>query len=146
MNRTALAAALAATTLLAPAAATTAAHATTGTDTVVCGTPGAPNYLTIRACLAISGHQVRAYGYVSPTDPSWQDQQVTFLLTTAGVTSPPQATDNPTVLITSAATGGTNAGSVTGAVPCNTPVRASFSINQPGWAPSTATVTATVTC
>ncbi|WP_331743332.1 hypothetical protein [Kitasatospora sp. NBC_01300] len=130
------------------AATAYAATAATGSlagpvGTTVCGSPGAPNYVTIRACITVNGNQVHASGRATPTSPTWQDQQVSFRLTSTGITSPPFATVTPTVLIPA---GGAEVGGITGTVPCGTTVSATFSVEQPGWSPSTATVSTVVTC
>ncbi|MEU3558477.1 hypothetical protein ACFVUY_40140 [Kitasatospora sp. NPDC058063] len=132
----------------AQAATAYAATAATGSPagpagTTVCGSPGAPNYVTTRACITVNGNQVYASGRATPTSPTWQDQQVSFRLTSTGITSPPFATVTPTVLIPA---GGAEVGGITGTVPCGTTVSATFSVEQPGWSPSTATVSTVVTC
>ncbi|MER5356264.1 hypothetical protein ABT093_38850 [Kitasatospora sp. NPDC002551] len=136
-----IAAVLAGTAALA--ALTGVQTASAGTvGTTVCGTPGAPNLVTVRACINTNGNHVYAFGRVT-TDPTWQDQQVSFQLSTAGITSPPFATVNPTVLIP---VGGAEVGGVTGTVPCGTTVTAQFTVTQPGWWTSTSTISTVVNC
>lgn len=142
-------AALAALTGTQTASAATASVATASASvagmpgTTVCGDPGAPNHLTIRACINNNGGQVYVFGRATPTSPTWQDQQVSFRLTSVGVTSPPLGTIAPTVLIP---TGGSDVGGITGTVPCGRTVTAQFSVDQPGWPQSTATVSTIVNC
>ncbi|MFJ8043550.1 hypothetical protein ACIRBX_23930 [Kitasatospora sp. NPDC096147] len=110
---------------------------------VTCGTPGAPGYLLTRACVEVTGNQVRFYGVATATDPSWQAQSVGFTVSGAVVGSAPLAPVNPTVYIQS---GGNAVGSVYGTAPCGATVTSTFSVNQPGWPASTATVSAVVAC
>ncbi|MGW7444876.1 hypothetical protein [Kitasatospora sp. NPDC054795] len=143
-----LAAVLAGTAALAALTGTQTASAATASvagmpGTTVCGDPGAPNYITIRACINNNGGQVYVFGRATPTSPTWQDQQVSFRLTSVGVTSPPLGTITPTVLIP---TGGSDVGGITGTVPCGRTVTAQFSVDQPGWPQSTATVSTIVNC
>ncbi|MFJ6770557.1 hypothetical protein ACIQOV_06210 [Kitasatospora sp. NPDC091257] len=136
-----------ATASVATASVATASVATASVagmpGTTVCGDPGAPNHLTIRACINNNGGQVYVFGRATPTSPTWQDQQVSFRLTSVGVTSPPLGTIAPTVLIP---TGGSDVGGITGTVPCGRTVTAQFSVDQPGWPQSTATVSTIVNC
>ncbi|MFJ6621521.1 hypothetical protein ACIQOW_28600 [Kitasatospora sp. NPDC091335] len=146
MNR--LTAVLAGTAALAAltgvqSASAAPAPTTRTAGTTVCGSPGAPNHLTVRACVNWTGNQVYAFGRATPSGSSWLDQPVSFRLSTTGVTSPPLATITPTVVIPA---GGSEVGGITGTVPCGTTVTAQFSIEQPGWSPSTSTVSAVVTC
>ncbi|MFE6501434.1 hypothetical protein [Kitasatospora sp. NPDC057738] len=134
-------AALTGTQTASASAATASVAGMTGTT--VCGDPGAPNYLTIRACINTNGGQVYVFGRATPASPTWQDQQVSFRLTSVGVTSPPLGTITPTVLIP---TGGSDVGGITGTVPCGRTVTAQFGVDQPGWPQSTATVSTIVNC
>ncbi|MEU3560388.1 hypothetical protein [Kitasatospora sp. NPDC006786] len=81
-------AALTGTQTASASAATASASVAGMTGTTVCGDPGAPNYLTIRACINTNGGQVYVFGRATPASPAWQDQQVSFRLTSVGVTSP----------------------------------------------------------
>ncbi|MDY0816314.1 hypothetical protein [Kitasatospora purpeofusca] len=139
------AAGLAALTVgLAP---TATAATTTGpagpTGTVTCGTPGAPGFLLTRACIEVSGTHVRLYGQVATTDPAWVAQNVGFTIAGSTPALPPQPPLNLTVLVPP---GGASVGDLLLNVPCGNNVTANFSVNNGGWPPSTATVTAFVPC
>ncbi|MFB6889064.1 hypothetical protein ACFCX4_07085 [Kitasatospora sp. NPDC056327] len=142
------AAALTGTALLAALTATAAPSATAAPagppgPVVTCGTPGAPGFLLTRACIEVNGTQARIYGQVTPTSPSWVAQNVGFRLAGASTALPPQPPVYPTVLVP---TGGTTVNGLTLTVPCGSTVTADFSVNNGGWPPSTATVTASVPC
>ncbi|MEV0194496.1 hypothetical protein ACFVGM_05115 [Kitasatospora purpeofusca] len=130
--------------------APTATAATTGpvgpagpTGTVTCGTPGAPGFLRTRACIEVSGTHVRLYGQVATTDPAWVAQNVGFTITGSTPALPPQPPLNLTALVPA---GGTTVGDLLLTVPCGNTVTSSFSVNNGGWPPSTATVSAFVPC
>ncbi|MGW7448400.1 hypothetical protein [Kitasatospora sp. NPDC054795] len=110
----------------------------------VCGSPGAPGYLSLQACVRVSGNQVYLSGLATPTSPAtWQTQQIGFTLSGIGIGAPNVSNLSTTVLVTA---NETSVGTLTATVPCGTHVTAAFSVNQPGWAPSTSTVSITVAC
>ncbi|WP_380280682.1 hypothetical protein [Kitasatospora purpeofusca] len=111
----------------------------------VCGTPGAPNIVTVRACINVNGNHVYAFGRANPSSPTWQEQQVSFRLSSIGITNPALGTVYPTVLISNVGPA-PEIGSVTGTVPCGSTVTAEFSVTQPGWWESTSTVSTVVNC
>lgn len=110
---------------------------------ITCGTPGAPGILLTRACVEVTGNQVRFYGVAATTNSGWQPQQVGFTVSGTVVGGAPIAPINPTVLVQA---GATSVGSIVTTVPCGSTVTGSFSVNQWGWPPSTATVSAVVSC
>ncbi|MER7707844.1 hypothetical protein ABTX81_33740 [Kitasatospora sp. NPDC097605] len=132
-------------------AGTAALAALTGVQTAsanpvgvtTCGTPGVPNHVTVRACININQGHVYAFGRATPYSATWQDQQVSFQLTTIGITNPALGTVYPTVLI-EANGPAQEIGSVTGDVPCGSQVTATFTVTQPGWYPSSSTVSTVV--
>ncbi|MFF2045668.1 hypothetical protein ACFVVX_35135 [Kitasatospora sp. NPDC058170] len=135
----------AAATLAAPVAVQEAAAAPAGPvgATVTCGTPGAPGFLLTRACIEVTGNQVQLYGQAAPTNPAWQPQQVGFTVAGNVVGNAPIAPVNTSVLVSA---GGTRVGGIATTAPCGATVTASFAVNQWGWPPSTATVSAVVAC
>ncbi|MEV7479623.1 hypothetical protein [Streptomyces halstedii] len=137
--------AVAAATLATLATGQEAVAAPTGpaSAVVTCGTPGAPGILLTRACVEVTGNQVRFYGVAATTNSGWQPQQVGFTVSGTVVGGPPIAPINPTVLVQA---GTTSVGSIVTTVPCGSTVTGSFSVNQWGWPPSTATVSAVVSC
>ncbi|GHB11340.1 hypothetical protein ACIQRS_14225 [Streptomyces termitum] len=110
---------------------------------VTCGTPGAPGILLTRACVEVTGNQVRFYGVAATTTSGWQPQQVGFTVSGAVVGGAPIAPINPTVLVQA---GATSVGSIVTTAPCGSTVTGGFSVNQWGWPPSAATVSAVVSC
>ncbi|MEU5219640.1 hypothetical protein AB0G79_26040 [Streptomyces sp. NPDC020807] len=110
---------------------------------VTCGNPGAPGILLTRACVRVTGNQVYLYGVATNTDPTWQAQLVTFQISGNVVGGAPIAPVAPTVLVPP---GGTTVGGITTTAPCGATVNAGFSVDQWGWPPSAATVSAVVTC
>ncbi|WP_049650615.1 hypothetical protein [Kitasatospora sp. MY 5-36] len=145
MKTTVLAVAAAAATLTTLATAQGAAAAPAGPvgAVVTCGTPGAPGPLLTRACVEVTGNQVRFYGVATAGDPSWQPQSVGFAVSGTVVGSAPLAPVNPTVLVQA---GSNQVGSVFSSAPCGATVSNTFSVNQPGWPASTATVSTVVAC
>ncbi|BAJ33292.1 MULTISPECIES: hypothetical protein [Kitasatospora] len=142
----AAAAALTALTTLATvqgAAAAPAGPAGPVGPTITCGAPGAPGPLLTRACVEISGNQVRFYGVATANDPSWTPQSVGFTISGTVIGGVPLAPANPTVLIQS---GSNSVGSVFTSVACGLTVSNTFSVNQPGLPASTATVSTVVAC
>ncbi|MCQ1581800.1 MULTISPECIES: hypothetical protein [Streptomyces] len=137
--------AVAAATLATLATGQEAVAAPTGPVSAVttCGTPGAPGTLLTRACVEVTGNQVRFYGVAATTNSGWQPQQVGFTVSGNVVGGAPIAPINPTVLIQA---GATSVGSIVTTAPCGSTVTGSFSVNQWGWPPSTATVSAAVSC
>ncbi|KDQ65617.1 hypothetical protein AB0K62_27610 [Streptomyces halstedii] len=137
--------AVAAATLATLATGQEAVAAPTGPAgaVVTCGTPGAPGILLTRACVEVTGNQVRFYGVAATTNSGWQPQQVGFTVSGTVVGGAPIAPINPTVLVQA---GTTSVGSIVTTVPCGSTVTGSFSVNQWGWPPSTATVSAVVSC
>lgn len=136
--------AVAAATLATLATGQEAVAAPTGpAGAVTCGTPGAPGILLTRACVEVTGSQVRFYGVAATTNSGWQPQQVGFTVSGTVVGGAPIAPINPTVLVQA---GTTSVGSIVTTVPCGSTVTGSFSVNQWGWPPSTATVSAVVSC
>ncbi|WP_344324461.1 hypothetical protein [Kitasatospora putterlickiae] len=82
------------------------------------------------------------YAQANPTNPAtWQDQDVSFDTTASGFT--PSGPPGPTVLVTAA---GARVGGLVGIARCGSAVTATFSLDQPGWPPSTSTVSAFVNC
>ncbi|KQX51021.1 MULTISPECIES: hypothetical protein [unclassified Streptomyces] len=138
-------AAVAAATLATLATGQEAVAAPTGPvgAVVTCGTPGAPGILLTRACVEVTGNQVRFYGVAATTNSGWQPQQVGFTVSGTVVGSAPIAPINPTVLVQA---GTTSVGSIVTTAPCGSTVNGNFSVNQWGWPPSTATVSAVVSC
>ncbi|MEV3951282.1 hypothetical protein AB0K57_27120 [Streptomyces halstedii] len=137
--------AVAAATLATLATGQEAVAAPTGSAgaVITCGTPGAPGTLLTRACVEVTGNQVRFYGVAATTNSGWQPQQVGFTVSGTVVGGAPIAPINPTVLVQA---GTTSVGSIVTTVPCGSTVTGSFSVNQWGWPPSTATVSAVVSC
>ncbi|MER8236650.1 hypothetical protein [Streptomyces sp. NPDC094049] len=137
--------AVAAATLATLATGQEAVAAPTGPvgAVVTCGTPGAPGILLTRACVEVTGNQVRFYGVAATTNSGWQPQQVGFTVSGAVVGGAPIAPINPAVLVQA---GTTSVGSIVTTAPCGSTVTGSFSVNQWGWPPSTATVSAVVSC
>ncbi|MFE9828957.1 hypothetical protein ACFYPK_09945 [Streptomyces halstedii] len=137
--------AVAAATLATLATGQEAVAAPTGPAgaVVTCGTPGAPGILLTRACVEVTGNQVRFYGVAATTNSGWQPQQVGFTVSGTVVGGAPIAPINPTVLVQA---GTTSVGSIVTTVPCGSTVTGSFSVDQWGWPPSTATVSAVVSC
>ncbi|MFJ9432549.1 hypothetical protein ACIRQY_23220 [Streptomyces sp. NPDC101490] len=137
--------AVAAATLATLATGQEAVAAPTGPAgaVVTCGTPGAPGILLTRACVEVTGNQVRFYGVAATTNSGWQPQQVGFTVSGTVVGSAPIAPINPAVLVQA---GTTSVGSIVTTAPCGSTVTGSFSVNQWGWPPSTATVSAVVSC
>ncbi|MEV7279263.1 hypothetical protein [Streptomyces sp. NPDC093111] len=137
--------AVAAATLATLATGQEAVAAPTGPvgAVVTCGTPGAPGILLTRACVEVTGNQVRFYGVAATTNSEWQPQQVGFTVSGTVVGSAPIAPINPTVLVQA---GTTSVGSIVATAPCGSTVTGNFSVNQWGWPPSTATVSAVVSC
>ncbi|MFC8177099.1 hypothetical protein [Streptomyces sp. NPDC057325] len=129
-------------TLATPQEAVAAPTGPVGAVTT-CGTPGAPGVLLTRACVEVNGNQVRFYGVAATTNSAWQPQQVGFTVAGTVVGGAPIAPINPTVLIQP---GATSVGSIVTTAPCGSTVNGSFSVNQWGWPPSTATVSAVVSC
>ncbi|MFF8639137.1 hypothetical protein ACF052_33705 [Streptomyces pilosus] len=138
-------AAVAAATLATLATGQEAVAAPTGPVGAVttCGAPGAPGTLLTRACVEVTGNQVRFYGVAATTNSGWQPQQVGFTVSGTVLGGAPIAPINPTVLIQA---GATSVGSIVTTAPCGSTVNGSFSVNQWGWPPSTATVSAVVSC
>ncbi|MFJ5234137.1 hypothetical protein ACIQBJ_30050 [Kitasatospora sp. NPDC088391] len=142
----ATAAALTALTTLATvqgAAAAPAGPAGPVGPVVTCGAPGAPGPLLTRACVEISGNQVRFYGVATANDPSWQPQSVGFTVSGTVVGAAPLAPAHPTVLVQP---GANPVGSVLTTAACGRTVGTTFSVNQPGLPASTATVSTVVAC
>ncbi|MEQ4611592.1 hypothetical protein ABMX48_37340 [Streptomyces cavourensis] len=110
---------------------------------ITCGTPGAPGTLLTRSCVEVTGNQVRFYGIAATTHSGWQPQQVGFTVSGTVVGGAPIAPINPTVLVQA---GTTSVGSIVTTAPCGSTVSGSFSVNQWGWPPSTAAVSAVVSC
>jgi hypothetical protein len=110
---------------------------------VTCGAPGAPGLLLTRACVEVTGNQVRFYGQTTPTDPAWQPQQIGFTVAGTVVGNAPIAPISPTVLVQA---GGTQVGSIVTTAPCGSTVITNFSVNHSGWPSSAATVSAVVGC
>ncbi|MGW2402881.1 hypothetical protein ACWCYY_40725 [Kitasatospora sp. NPDC001664] len=110
---------------------------------ITCGTPGAPGYLLTRACVEVTGKQVRFYGVATANDPSHQVQSVGFTIQGAVSGGAPMAPVHPVVNIQA---GGNVVGSAYGTATCGSTVTSTFSVNQPGWPASTATVSAVVIC
>ncbi|MFB7588974.1 hypothetical protein [Streptomyces sp. NPDC056169] len=137
--------AVAAATLATLATGQEAVAAPTGPvgAVVTCGTPGAPGILLTRACVEVTGNQVRFYGVAATTNSGWQPQQVGFTVSGTVVGGAPIAPINPTVLVQA---GATSVGSIITTAPCGSTVTGNFSVNQGGWPPSTATVSAVVSC
>ncbi|WP_327674027.1 hypothetical protein [Kitasatospora sp. NBC_00458] len=137
-------AALAALTGTQAVAATTPAGPAGPVGAVItCGSPGAPGFLQTRACIEVTGTQVRLYGTAYSTNPGWVAQNVGFRLSGNAVGLPPLPPITPTVLVP---VGGRSVGDITLTVPCGTTVNAEFSVDQFGWPPSTATASTVVTC
>ncbi|WEH33469.1 hypothetical protein PZB75_08805 [Streptomyces sp. AM 4-1-1] len=137
--------AVAAATLATLATGQEAVAAPTGPvgAVITCGTPGAPGILLTRACVEVTGNQVRFYGVAATINSGWQPQQVGFTVSGTVVGGAPIAPINPTVLVPA---GTTSVGSIVTTAPCGSTVTGSFSVNQWGWPPSTATVSAVVSC
>ncbi|MET9398914.1 hypothetical protein [Kitasatospora sp. NPDC002965] len=135
-------AALAALTGTQSASAVTAPTGPVGA-VVTCGSPGAPGFLQTRACIEVTGNQVRLYGHAYPTNPSWVAQNVGFRLSGNAVSLPPLPPITPNVLVP---VGGRHVGDILITVPCGTAVTAEFSVDQFGWPPSVATASTVVTC
>ncbi|MFJ9112612.1 hypothetical protein [Streptomyces sp. NPDC102283] len=137
--------AVAAATLAALATGQEAVAAPNGSagPVITCGTPGAPGFLLTRACVEVNGNQVRFYGVAATANSGWQPQQVGFTVSGTVVGGAPIAPINPTVLVQA---GATSVGSIVTTVPCGSTVTGGFSVNQWGWPPSTATVSAVVSC
>ncbi|MGW1013222.1 hypothetical protein ACWD4X_24680 [Streptomyces termitum] len=110
---------------------------------VTCGAPGAPGLLLTRACVEVTGNQVRFYGVAATANSGWQPQQVGFTVSGTVVGGAPIAPINPTVLVQA---GTTSVGSIVTTAPCGSTVTGNFSVNQWGWPPSAATVSAVVSC
>ncbi|MFI5532160.1 hypothetical protein ACIA8O_26865 [Kitasatospora sp. NPDC051853] len=110
---------------------------------VTCGTPGAPGPLLTRACVEVTGNQVRFYGVTTAGDPSWQPQYVSFTVSGTVAGNAPLAPLNPTVLVQA---GANQVGSVFSSAPCGATVTSTISVNQPGWPASTAGVSTVVAC
>ncbi len=136
---------VAAATLAALAISQEAVAAPTGPVSAVntCGAPGAPGILLTRACVEVTGSQVRFYGVAATTNSGWQPQQVGFTVSGTVVGGTPIAPITPTVLIQA---GATSVGSIVTTAPCGSTITGSFSVDQWGWPPSTATVSAAVSC
>ncbi len=132
--------------LVALTGSQTAFAAVPGTEPTgpVCGSTGAPGYLSLQACISVSGNQVYLSGVATPTSPTtWQTQQIGFRLSGIGVGAPNVSNLSTSVLVPA---GGVTVGTIAATVPCGTRVTANFSVNQPGWDPSTSTVATVVTC
>ncbi|MER5866213.1 hypothetical protein [Kitasatospora sp. NPDC002040] len=110
---------------------------------VTCGAPGAPGYLLTRACIEVTGNQVRLYGTATPNSQTWQPQPVGFNVSGTVIGDAPTAPTSPTVLVQA---GGNQVGSICTTAPCGSTVIANFSVNQPGWPTSAAGVSTVVAC
>ncbi|OKJ13555.1 hypothetical protein [Kitasatospora sp. CB01950] len=110
---------------------------------VTCGTPGAPGPLLTRACVEVTGNQVRFYGVATPGDPSWEPRPLGFTVSGTVVGSAPLAPVHPAVIVQP---GSNQVGSVFSSAPCGATVSTTFSVAQPGWPTSTATVSTVVAC
>ncbi len=110
---------------------------------VTCGAPGAPGYLLTRACIEVTGNQVRVYGSATPNSPTWQPQLVGFSVAGTVIGNAPIAPIYPTVLVQA---GGNQVGSIVTTAPCGSTVIANFAVNQPGWPTSAASVSTVVSC
>ncbi|MFF0294509.1 hypothetical protein ACFYS8_17740 [Kitasatospora sp. NPDC004615] len=136
-------AAAAALTTLATAQGAAAAPSGPVGPVVTCGTPGAPGPLLTQACVEVTGNQVRFYGVATPGDPSWQPRLLGFTVSGTVVGSAPLAPVHPGLIVQA---GANQVGSVFSSAPCGATVSTTFSVAQPGWPTSTATVSTVVAC